>query len=941
MKIIVYSYCTNNTNNKPFQEILYKNDCIDYVMFTDNGEDGSFVGGWKIKKLTVNEHTVHENLNKYIKWNPFDVIDFEKYDYSIYVDSKVLITSNPLDFVGLVCGKLKYGFCTHRYDFKGGKYKNHCDNYLNIYNHIDYLIDANAGIKDEITKWKSILLDNNVCETRFSETAVIVTNLRSTIAKNIMHNIFCDYMFNQTRRDQISLPYTLERLNIDINDITILGDYSKSSNFRNNSIHNVNNRTYDTYKHIEKTHVIHWYAKNRDVLELSEVEKFHMNCLSKFKVYEKFDSCVLSISIDDVDNKELIDFIKSEFLKVYRCKNVSFDIIKNIPTDCELQTFNKNVFDKINNGGYIFYSHIKGVKYEKGDTRYVNDMYWSYLMYMGCVSNESFGEMMWEFSNGKLQFGAFKNYVLQLPQKQWNEYKKTIKNDYILKLGNKNHNKFFYAGTYQWLNCDALIDFFEKNNVDSNELSKVEITYRRTNVPEYLLGCILPDDMCCSSKMLSKFEHNIKTKLDYDCYDINVFDEFKKEFNDFRDFHRSKIVVTMTSWKKRIDGCLQTIKLINNNTLRPDNIYLNLSVEEFPNMLNDLPKELVDYSYNNNLIINWVYGKNTKVFKKVFPILEYLSNDDLIIQIDDDILYPNDCIQKMYCDFVKYNCPITTNEEVFKSYISDNYVYFTGGALSISKKSYYRNWDNFVNYEIISTYEDDHVYPIIFELNGIFYKPSSYYKRKDILNLQRKKYFGNDVIKIRDSRRTRDILKKRVDELKLKKSNETQYQTSKNIQYFGNIKEDDNYEKLVSLIKSGQLKKKSSGVWYEVESNNEFNSIESSMLDVISSIIEKQKEIEDRQKELNRLDKEQNVKMYSIHKQQESIKTDKQKIDEDKKNLELSKHQLDEDRKRLDVIKQGIKLEKKSKREQLKEDIATGKLVKVKMGNGYVWKRVR
>lgn len=465
------------------------------------------------------------------------------------------------------------------------------------------------------------------------------------------------------------------------------------------------------------------------------------------------------------------------------------------------------------------------------------------------------------------------------------------------------------------------------------------------------------------------FKRNLDVPLVYkermnNFFKFHDYDNCKRVYDLVIDtYYKNNIVVTLTSWKKRIDNCYHTIISCLNQSLLPDKIYLNLSVEEFPGKENDLPKSLMQLINNNKkIIINWIYGENTKTMKKVFPMLNYLNDEDYIVYIDDDIILPYDFIENRYNEFNKYNSPITGYNKV-KLYKKFPF----SCACSIIKKKMLNNWENIVDDDVIHTYEDDWVYTYILLLNGYMFKiTDGIYDIKYILN--------NMIFNSNDSscennlynyKYTQEVLNKKVmcitgkhiydsfgffndgkintqlTQEQLKKSNETQYQTSKNIQYFGNIKEDDNYEKLVSLIKSGQLKKKSSGVWYEVESNNEFNSIESSMLDVIFSIIEKQKEIEDRQKELNRLGEEQNVRMYSIHKQQESIKTDKQKIDEEKKNLELSKHQLDEDRKRLDVIKQGIKLEKKSKREQLKEDIATGKLVKVKMGNGYVWKRVR
>lgn len=64
-------------------------------------------------------------------------------------------------------------------------------------------------------------------------------------------------------------------------------------------------------------------------------------------------------------------------------------------------------------------------------------------------------------------------------------------------------------------------------------------------------------------------------------------------------FNNQKIVVTMTSWTKRIGNCVKVIQSILENTVKPDIVFLNLSLEEFPNRLKDLPKDLVELSLKN------------------------------------------------------------------------------------------------------------------------------------------------------------------------------------------------------------------------------------------------------------------------------------------------------------------------------------------------------
>ena len=114
----------------------------------------------------------------------------------------------------------------------------------------------------------------------------------------------------------------------------------------------------------------------------------------------------------------------------------------------------------------------------------------------------------------------------------------------------------------------------------------------------------------------------------------------------------------MTSWTKRINNVKPVVENFMRGTLQPDRLYLSLSVEEFSNRESDLPKDLVEYfNTNEKLILNWVEGENTKSMKKVFPILEYLDDDDIIINVDDDALLPKSFIESRYNEFKIKNAP--------------------------------------------------------------------------------------------------------------------------------------------------------------------------------------------------------------------------------------------------------------------------------------------
>lgn len=106
----------------------------------------------------------------------------------------------------------------------------------------------------------------------------------------------------------------------------------------------------------------------------------------------------------------------------------------------------------------------------------------------------------------------------------------------------------------------------------------------------------------------------------------------------------NKIVISMTSYPGRIKNVSKSISfLLEKQTVKPDEIYLWLSAEEFPNKENDLPVELTTIiSNHNNVYLRWV-EKNTYVHKR-HEIFKFIENAYVFL-IDDDVRYADDLIE--------------------------------------------------------------------------------------------------------------------------------------------------------------------------------------------------------------------------------------------------------------------------------------------------------
>ena len=103
---------------------------------------------------------------------------------------------------------------------------------------------------------------------------------------------------------------------------------------------------------------------------------------------------------------------------------------------------------------------------------------------------------------------------------------------------------------------------------------------------------------------------------------------------------------------------------------------------------------------SDRVILNWV-EENNKSFKKVFPILPYLEDDDIIIDIDDDIFLPKDFIEDK---------TMNLDSNVLSAY-------------SLFQKKMFDNWEKFVNDEIIRTCNDDRTYLYLIHMNGYELRP--------------------------------------------------------------------------------------------------------------------------------------------------------------------------------------------------------------------------
>lgn len=202
-----------------------------------------------------------------------------------------------------------------------------------------------------------------------------------------------------------------------------------------------------------------------------------------------------------------------------------------------------------------------------------------------------------------------------------------------------------------------------------------------------------------------------------------------------------KILVTMTSWHKRITNVAPVVKTLLNQTIKPTKILLNFCTEDFPNMEEDLPDELLQLVKENSIIEIYWFIENYKAWKKHLHALEIADDDTLIISTDDDHLYPEYFIEHLYVSYCYYGkkYPVTLNTTL----MCHNLWSFNGPG-TLYKKSYWKDYKKFLTYDILHNCWEDIFITLLFALNDVMCLPVLFHFPDD------KEMLYNDVFAFSD-----------------------------------------------------------------------------------------------------------------------------------------------------------------------------------------------
>jgi len=217
---------------------------------------------------------------------------------------------------------------------------------------------------------------------------------------------------------------------------------------------------------------------------------------------------------------------------------------------------------------------------------------------------------------------------------------------------------------------------------------------------------------------------NKKNQLIWDiCQELphEFYDAYKNTFPNFgSDVNRDFIIISMTTWNKRIQNIPHIIDDIMANTMLPNKIVINLCIDDFPRLNDDIGDELVRKieEHQGFIEINWLKN-NTKVWKKVIPTWVKYPNA-LTISIDDDFKYPSIFIKTLYDEYTK-------NRKFYP--VSGNHVRFFNmrchcGCCSLSGMRFMGDVIDILNPDIMEAGSDDIFYSFCAQKNGNEYAQS-------------------------------------------------------------------------------------------------------------------------------------------------------------------------------------------------------------------------
>lgn len=125
----------------------------------------------------------------------------------------------------------------------------------------------------------------------------------------------------------------------------------------------------------------------------------------------------------------------------------------------------------------------------------------------------------------------------------------------------------------------------------------------------------------------------------------------KHDYETMKRMVNRRLIVSLTSYPRRIGTVAKALETIYAQTRKADEVVLWLAEEQFPGKEADLPQDLVQLIDQKRLAVRWC--ENLMPHKKYFYALQEYR-DDLVVTIDDDLMYSKDTLAALYKSYLLY-----------------------------------------------------------------------------------------------------------------------------------------------------------------------------------------------------------------------------------------------------------------------------------------------
>lgn len=209
-RIAVYTSLFGGYDN--INEPITKPDNCDFYIITDQNILLAHSAWKKIPTDTFGEKFQgfsNKQKNRYTKMFP-DIL-FPEYKYSVYIDANIMPVSDFTEYIAMIPDE---GLAFHNHAYRSCIYDE---------GRIASFFSFKASSKD--VKHQLMEYRNAGMPERFGllECPVIAREHKKPVCKKIMREWWMEYLKYNTR-DQLSLPYVLYRLEVDIRRVGTLGD---------------------------------------------------------------------------------------------------------------------------------------------------------------------------------------------------------------------------------------------------------------------------------------------------------------------------------------------------------------------------------------------------------------------------------------------------------------------------------------------------------------------------------------------------------------------------------------------------------------------------------------------------------------------------------------------------------------------------------------------